>query len=586
MNTNHKLLETLHKLGSEGKAVERLYARMLDENLFLAAYANLYSNDGAMTTGVDPEDKIDGMSLSRIQEIIQTLEHNDWKWQPVRRKHIPKANGKMRPLGIPGWSDKLVQEVVRMVLEAYYEPRFHDESHGFRQHRSCHTALLQIKKTWTGVVWFVEGDIKGCFDNIDHNLLLQIVGQRVRDFRFLKLLRTMLKAGYWEDGQQRQTLSGTPQGGIVSPLLANIFLHELDEYVLKVLKPAFDKGTRRRINKEYEKLNNQLHQARRQGNIPEAKRLERMRREVPRSDPTDPDFRRLYYVRYADDFLIGIIGSKAETDDIKAKIGSKLAELRLEMSQEKTVITNAAHESARFLGYDIYKAQDLTHRHVNGRVQLSVPEDRAAHLAKRYLSDGKPIHRNALIDADVPEIIHIFDMELRGYYNYYKLAYNVSTRLNKLKYSMWYSLMRTLARKMKSSVSKLMRRYKVIGPKTGKKCVGVEMKTDRGERLITFGDLRLVVDWNPYDKDVDPYHPALRQRELIFRLKHHECELCGHESDCLEVHHIRRLKDIRRKVREGKGQEWELVMAARNRKALVVCRECHLKIHGKSLKVR
>jgi len=579
MNVNHKLLDTLQNLGNRGEPVERLYARMLDEKLFIAAYTKLYSNKGAMTDGIDPTDSIDGMSLARIREIIQTLQNNDWQWKPVRRTYIPKANGKQRPLGIPSWSDKLVQEVVRMVLEAYYEPVFHDESHGFRPNRSCHTALLQVKHTWTGVVWFVEGDIKGCFDNINHDILLDIVGKRICDFRFLKLIRSMLKAGYWENGTRHKTLSGTPQGGIVSPLLANIFLHELDEYIVNILKQAFDMGTRRRINPEYEKANNQYHYAKRRGNLQTARSWQQIRQTVSRSDPLDPTFRRLLYTRYADDFLIGIIGSRAEAQEVKDAVRSKLAELGLELSEEKTVITNAANEKARFLNYEIYKAQDLIHRSVNGRVQLSVPKDRVATIAKRYMKNGKPAHRNQLLWSEIPDIINTYDVELRGYYNYYKLAYNVSNRFGKLKSIMWFSLMRTLAGKLKTSIAKLRPRYRMTGPKSGNQCIGAWLETDKGRRLMTFGDFHLNVDKTPSYTDRDPYLAVLRERELSFRLKHHTCELCGTESQDLVVHHIRRMKDIRKKVEKGQAPRWQEIMASRNRKTLVICRKCHYQIH-------
>ena len=209
MNVNHQLLDTLNRLGQQGQPVERLYARMLDEELFIASYVKLYGNKGAMTTGSDPNDTIDGMSLRRIRHLIETLQNNQWRWKPSRRKYIPKANRKRRPLSVPNWSDKLIQDVMRTVLEAYYEPLFRDESHGFRPKRGCHTALLHIKHVWTGVNWFVEGDIKGCFDNIDHEKLLTIIGKRVRDFRFMKLLRTMLKAGYLEDWTFTPSLIGT-----------------------------------------------------------------------------------------------------------------------------------------------------------------------------------------------------------------------------------------------------------------------------------------------------------------------------------------------------------------------------------------
>jgi len=580
MNVNHKLLDTLHKLGSNGKQVERLYARMTDERLFLAAYAKLYSNKGAMTPGVDPEDAIDGMSLKRIRQIITKLETNEWQWQPVRRTYVPKANGKWRPLGIPGWSDKLVQEVIRMVLEAYYEPTFLKQSHGFRPNRSCHTALIQIKKAWTGVTWFVEGDIQSCFDEIDHDTLLDVLGQRVRDFRFLKLVRTMLEAGYWENETHHKTIAGTPQGGIVSPLLANVFLHELDDYVLNTLKPAFDKGEERRRNPEYAEMHNAYRRAKRKGDKETALAYKHRRNQLPALDPADPNFRRLLYVRYADDFLIGVTGTKAEARDIKAKIGNKLAEMKLQLSEEKTVITNAAHGQARFLGYDIYKAHGTTKRRINGQIQLSVPRDRIREIASRYMKHGKPTHRTPLIWAEVAEIIEIFDMELRGYYNYYKLAYNVSNRFDWLKYNMWYSLMRTIAAKKKSSVAKMAKQYSTTGPKTGKKCVGVRLQTDKGKRQVTFGDFHIKVDKRPRYTQPDPYIPGLPQRELIFRLKHHQCELCDMETDDLEVHHIRRLNDVRKKVREGNAPYWQQVMAFRNRKTLVVCEECHRKIHA------
>jgi hypothetical protein len=392
----------------------------------------------------------------------------------------------------------------------------------------------------------------------------------------------MLRAGYQEDGMRHQTLSGTPQGGIASPILANIFLHEMDQFVVSELKPAFDTGIRRRINKEYQRITDRLRAAKRRGDFETAKRLKQQRMEIGRSDPLDPDFRRLLYVRYADDFLIGVIGSKTDAKAIKDQIFEKLTEIGLDLSEEKTVITNAAHGRARFLNYDIYTPQSLTHRRLNGIVQLSVPEERVALLAARYTEKGKPAHRKDLIHGEVAEIIQTYDMELRGYYNYFKLAYNVSNRLSMLKYTMWCSLMRTLANKMKSSVSKMARRYKVTGPVTGKKCIGIWLETDKGKRLIVFGDLRLTVDKTLNAKDTDPYLPVLRLRELTFRLKYHSCELCGTETNDLEAHHVRRLNDIRKKVRKGHAHYWQLVMASRHRKTLVVCRDCHAEIHNKA----
>lgn len=580
MNVNHHLLDTLNELGRTGKPVERLYARMLDENVFIAAYVKLARNSGAMTPGGDPTDTIDGMSLKRIRQLIQRLRNNQWRWPPARRTYIPKRNGKTRPLGIPDWSAKLIQEVMRMVLEAYYEAIFHDESHGFRPQRSCHTALMHVRNTWTGVTWFVEGDIKGCYDHIDHTRLLDIIGKRIRDFRFLKLLRTMLKAGYWEFGKHHRSLAGTPQGGVVSPILANIFLHELDEYVAKTLKPAFDTGTKRRPNPEYQRLCARITSAKRKGEWARVADLRQQRKHLTAGDPYDPEYRRLVYVRYADDFLIGIIGSKAESREVKGLINAKLAELGLELSDEKTKITNAASGCARFLGYDIFKFQDRRHVHLNGSIQLSVPKEKMCEIARRYMRNGHPHQRVGLINGSMAEIVMMYDVELRGYYNHYKLAWNVGKRLAELRYLMWQSLTRTLARKLRSKTARINQQYKRVGPKSGNHCLVVPLTTSEGIKDVTFGDFSLKVDRIPRAaSDRDFFYPSLPVRELTLRLQHNRCELCQQVKDDLEAHHIRRLQDIRRKVREGKAERWQAVMAARNRKTLVVCHACHATIH-------
>src|SRR5262249_38968859 len=212
-----------------------------NRELYLVAYGRIYRNQGAMTPGSTAE-TVDGMSLAKIDAIIEALRFERYRWTPVRRTEIPKANGKTRPLGIPTWSDKLLQEVLRSLLEPYYERRFSDLSHGFRPGRGCHTALLKVKKTWTGVVWVVEGDIKGCYDNIDHTILLEVIRRDVHDGRLIKLIGDLLAAGYMKDWRWHETPNGTPQGGIISPLLANIYLNELDRFVEDTLIPEYTEG--------------------------------------------------------------------------------------------------------------------------------------------------------------------------------------------------------------------------------------------------------------------------------------------------------------------------------------------------------
>ena len=223
MQNAETVLNVIRERGERGLPLENIYRLLYNRNLYLRAYGRLYSNQGAMTKGTTAE-TVDGMSLAKIDRLIEQLRYERFRWTPVRRVNLPKPNGGTRPLGIPTWTDKLLQEVIRMILEAYYEPQFSDRSHGFRPGRGCHTALGNVTTHWTGVRWFVEGDIKGCFDNIDHEVLLSVLGDKLHDNRFLNLLKYLLKAGYMENWKYGRTLSGTPQGGVVSPILSNIYL--------------------------------------------------------------------------------------------------------------------------------------------------------------------------------------------------------------------------------------------------------------------------------------------------------------------------------------------------------------------------
>jgi group II intron reverse transcriptase/maturase len=275
-----------------------------------------------------------------------------------------------------------VQEVLRTLLEPYYEQRFSNHSHGFRPGRSCHTALREVQKKWTGTIWFIEGDIRGCFDNIDHTILLEIIRQDIHDGRFVSLIGDLLKAGYMEDWRYRDTLSGTPQGGIISPLLANIYLNELDRFAEDTLIPAYTKGERRRDGREYCGLTTLIRLARRRNDLEEVKRLRLRRRSMPSMDTHDPDFRRLRYVRYADDFLLGFAGPKNEAEAIRRRLGEFLAErLKLTLSKEKTLITHAHEEKARFLGHEItvVRCNDLISengfRATNAKITLLMPRE-------------------------------------------------------------------------------------------------------------------------------------------------------------------------------------------------------------------
>ena len=292
---------------------------LYNPHLYMMAYGNLYNNKGATTPGMTDE-TVDGMTLEKVSLIIESIRHEQYRWTPVRRTYIPKKNGKKRPLGMPTWSDKLVQEVIRLILEAYYEPQFSDHSHGFRPQRGCHTALTAIERPWTGTRWFIEGDIKGCFDNINHEVLLSIIAEKVHDNRLMRLLSYMLKAGYVEEWKYNSTYSGTPQGGVISPILSNIYLDRLDKYVESALLPMYNRGRKRRINPLYKSATHKLCRMRAKGEVEKVRQLIKLRRTLPSTRPDDSEYRRLKYIRYADDFLLGFIGPKAEAQEIKESL--------------------------------------------------------------------------------------------------------------------------------------------------------------------------------------------------------------------------------------------------------------------------
>jgi len=332
-------LELVHERGKKGLPLERVYRQLFNRNLYLKAYGKIYRNAGVLTPGVN-EDTVDGMSLEKIDAIIEALRYERYQWKPARRISIPKKDGKQRPLGLPVWSDKLLGEVVRMILSAYFEPTFSDHSHGFREGRGCHTALREIYYGWSGTTWFLEGDISGCFNNLDHELIISTLREHIHDGRFINLIQQLLKAGYLEDWKFHRTLSGVPQGSIVSPMLSNILLDKLDTFVETILIPKYTKGEKRKRNTEYRKLMGQAEKHHRKGEKTEAAMYRKQAQELPSVDTHDPDFRRLRYCRYADDWLIGFIGPKAEIQEIKLQLEIFLREeLHLELSKTK----NAHH---------------------------------------------------------------------------------------------------------------------------------------------------------------------------------------------------------------------------------------------------
>ena len=599
MEKSERVLKALsdHSQSSDYK-YERLYRYLFSEEMFAVAYQRIYAKQGNMTPGTDGK-TIDEMSLERIERLIVSLKDESYQPHPARRVYIPKKNGKKRPLGIPSFEDKLVQEVVRLLLEAIYEGHFEGTSHGFRPHRSCHTALGMIQKSFAGAKWFIEGDIKGFFDNIDHNVLISILRERISDERFLRLIRKFFNAGYVEDWKYNKTYSGTPQGGIISPILANIYLDKFDKYI-KEYAAKFRKGDRRSINPEYWRLNNKKNWLKkklqktsdeqiRKSYLYEIAQLSKQMLSTPHKDAMDADFRRMQYVRYADDFLISVIGSKSECETIKADITQFMREqLKLELSDEKTLITHA-QDKAKFLGYEIFirksdavkrNKDGVLKRDFNGAVVLTLNSAVIQKKLTEYNAlevrniDGKDIWwskpRRYMTPMKPEDILAQYNAEIRGLYNYYSLATNVSKECASFAFIMKMSMFKTLGWKLNTSARKVRQKYQkdkdfVIpyNDAKGKQKYRVFYNEGFKKRNAQFD-----VDYDKLPQTMYVPYPS-----LVERLKDGRCELCGKEGKVV-MHHVRNLTKL-------KGcNEWEKLMLKRHRKTLVVCEDCNSMIQN------
>jgi group II intron reverse transcriptase/maturase len=590
MQTAGAVLEILRKRGKNGQPCNELYRQMFNKDLYRTAYGEIYSNKGAMTPGTDGE-TADGMSEAEFDRIIGLMRQERYRFSPARRVYIPKKNGKLRALGMPTWADKLVGQVVRMLLEAYYEPQFSGSSHGFRKGRGCHTALRDVQDHWTGTAWFIEADISDCFGQLDHEVMLAILAEKIHDNRFLRLIANMLRAGYLEEWEYRETLSGTPQGGIASPVLSNIYLHKLDEFVERELIPRHTRGEARTWNPEYARLKSRRVYAKQHGKRAQARELLLRMRSMPRNDPADPNYRRLRYIRYADDELLGFSGPKAEAEGIREELADFLrSTLRLELNREKTLITHARTQRARFLGYDInvqhgdmrlYKDKRRPHgyRSVNGKVALRVPTDVIRAKCAPYRRHGKPWHRERFQNLDDYDIVRIYGAEYRGIVNYYLLATNVSD-LSTLRWNAETSMLKTLAAKHRSTVGKTAACYKAkVDTSHGKRTCFEAVRTRAGKKdlIARFGGIPLKRDKRAVIRDPGSIPVHAPQKELVRRLRKRQCELCE-QNGTVAVHQIARLAEL---GRPGSGQPaWAALMARMRRKTLIVCATCHEYIHA------
>lgn len=588
----------LEILSKNNNKVDDLYRYLYIPEFYLLAYQNIYSKPSQMTPASDGS-TIDGMSLERINRLIQKLKNKTYHPTPLNRVNIPKKNGKTRPISIPSFDDKLVQEIIRMILDALYDHKFSEHSHGFRPNRSCHTALAEVRNTFKGTKWWVEGDIKGCFENINQQILLKILSERIKEQKFLTLINKFLKAGYIEKWKYHKTYSGVPQGTIIGPVLSNIYLDKLDKYI-ENLALEFNKGKTRRQNPEMIRVRNRIYdnldRIKRRVNIEENKlRLEKYKKEYKElrkkrstTDQYDPEFKKLKYVRYADNFILSVIGSHKDAMIIKDKLKNYLTEnLKLTLSEEKTKVTHN-REKIKFLGYEISVTKMGNKPTINGVVCLWLPYE----VMKRFIIDnrfgkfvcdaqtGKPklkaIHRPELMVDDELEILKFYNAKIKGIYNYYKMASNVC-KMNGFNYICQLSFFRTLAGKYKTSCAKLYSNPRYNKRANGSSHIGITYKNKFYE---FFNGPFNVVKSGRYDKDVDIIKTGFKEigrSSLIQRLEAQQCEIDPTHPGPYEVHHIKKLKDLK-----GKSF-WEKMMISRKRKTIVLCRTCHHKLHAGKL---
>lgn len=604
MKPTIEILERMKENSEKNKeeVFTRLYRYLLRADLYFIAYQKLYSNNGAATEGID-RDTADGFSEAKVEKLIASLADESYCPKPSRRIYLKKPNGKRRPLGIPSFSDKLVQEVLRMVLEAVYEPIFSETSHGFRPGRSSHTALCYARYNLNGTRWFIEGDIKGCFDNINHEVLIRCIQKKIKDARLMKLIHKFLKAGYLEDFVYHNTYSGCPQGGIISPILANIYLHELDLYVAELSK-GFQKPYKSRITAEYSRLSGRMTRVKQKikkaeeaGNMAEKERLlkelKKLRSQLLKTPCKSQTDKEIKYVRYADDFIIGVRGSREDCEEIKRKLSCFIRDsLKMELSKEKTLITHS-NTYARFLGYDMRirrsnvikpNGRGTTQRTMSNHMELAVPlGDKIQpflfkHGVVKQKENGElePVHRNDLLRLTDLEIVSAYDAELRGICNFYYLAGNFY-KLNYMSYLMEYSCLKTLAFKHRCTIGKIKEKF---SDKKGGWCIPYETK--KGMKYLYLSKHSDCAKGKEASDTIPGMTMIHKHTRSTFesRLKAKTCELCGcTESRQFEIHHVNKLKNL-------KGKEpWEVMMIAKRRKTMVVCYECHKKIHNQSFEI-
>jgi group II intron reverse transcriptase/maturase len=562
------------------KPIDRdLYKILCDPEILAIAYEKLKSKPGKMTPGVNPE-TLDGMSIEVLRELVEKLKNESFLFKPARRVQIPKVSGGTRPLTIASPIDKIVQEAIRMILEAVFEPTFSDTSHGFRPNKSCHTALKAVRQEFQPSVWIIEGDISKCFDTINHSKLMVIIENKILDRKFTKLIWKALKTGYFEFREYHDNIVGTPQGSIISPILANIFMSQLDEMVAK-LKADFDIGLKSKTSPVANVFHSRISRAKKKGDMALVNKLAKKARLSPSINFNDPSFKKISYVRYADDWIIGVKGTLEETKAILAKVKEFLSSIGLTLSESKTKITNLNISEALFLGTIIKRARRFSfsrpsHNHIlrrnSKKLRLEAPIKRIIkklHEAD-FMKNNDSCPKFVWMTLEHRQIIHMYNSVLRGYLNYYNFAHNYLRVASAVGYILKQSCAKLLAAKY--SLGSMSKVYDKFGPYLT--TVHTDSKNPSKSKTYSFMipsyklTLRFLINCSPIIK-------ALYGSISISSLDNLECSICDSEYR-VEMHHVRYMKDLNPKL-----SSLDKLMVRRRRKQIPLCRKCHLDYHIK-----
>ena len=584
-------LDSQSKMNSEIKQNNEVsYKQLQDIDLYKSAYLAIKSKPGNMTPGTDKE-TLDGISLKWVEKIVNSMKDRTFQFKPCERVFIPKSNGKLRPLGIPSPRDKVIQQAIKMIIEPVFEPRFLNYSHGFRPNRSTTTAVSEVRK-WNGVTWIIEGDIRGYFDNIDHHILAELLTKRIKDKNILDLYWKLVRAGYVNDGKFTKSHLGVPQGGIISPLLSNIYLHEFDLFMQEMINKLSKPGRVSKANPKYNSLKRKITKLTKDEvlNLEERKGLAELTVELRKTSSVirTPDTgTRIYYNRYADDWLIGVTGDLDMAKTIK-QLASKFLkeELKIELSEEKTKITHTIQDKVQYLGFQIYRkyrkyteslistveSTGSKRRPTNASVIIEAPTDKLINkLVEQgfaWEKDKSPKAMTKWVFLNPEDIIRRYNWVIRGILFYYKSVENI----NQFSYILWilkFSAVNTLARKLNISPKQI---WKKFGNPITIPC-GEEINNNKKKTIVLHNP-----DTLKRDRTLKPgeYHNLDPFNVTTFTIRSNSawdasCLICG-EDDNVEMHHVKH-------IRKGEIKGFTKVMQKLNRKQIPVCRDCHMNIH-------